>query len=122
MANIISKMYTMLLCTLFFTPLIPFSIILCMFSLIWGYSVEKYNLLRRHKVPEQMGPFIVTFMANLLPYMALLWSVTLILFFNTLYARYYSEYTFYLLGPIIVLTISLIFVLLPIRSCINRCI
>jgi len=122
MANIISKMYTMILCTLFFAPLFPISIVLCLASLLWGYGVEKYNLLRRHKVPEQMGPFIVNFMANLLPYMAFLWALSLVFFYNTLFSRYYEDYIVYLAGPILILVIVFIFLILPIRSCINRCI
>lgn len=52
MANVLANMCNLIMCCLFFAPLIPVSIPICMGGLLWGFIVEKYVLLKRHKVPE----------------------------------------------------------------------
>ena len=58
----------------------------------------------------------------MLPYFAFLWALSLVLFYNTLYKELYDKSAFkYVLPPLIILIAVIVFIILPIRSCINRC-
>jgi len=62
------------------------------------------------------------FIANLLPYFAFLWSLNLLLFYRTLYKNYYSvEYSDKLIVPYAIIATCSLFILLPVRTIINRC-
>lgn len=41
MANLLANMSNLIMCAFFFCPLIPLSIPICFFGLIFGYIVEK---------------------------------------------------------------------------------
>lgn len=73
-----------------------------------------------------MGAFMVTFIANMLPYFIFLWAISFTLFFNKLFTTQYPDDPDAGLKEIIpcfiALAIVIIFVILPIRTCINKCI
>lgn len=62
------------------------------------------------------------FIANLLPYFAFLWSLNLLLFYRTLYTEYTTDDPKNkLIVPYVIIGITSLFILLPIRTIINRC-
>jgi hypothetical protein len=75
------------------------------------------------RIPEQMSSMMSLFFSNLIPYFVFLWSLGLLLFYRTLYRDMYDvqEPFTKTLPALICLITALIFLLLPIRSCINKC-
>lgn len=74
------------------------------------------------RVPEQLSSLMPTFFANLIPYYALIWSLDLLLFYRTLFDELFGESSSVNAAPALgVLIFSIILILLPIRSFINRC-
>jgi uncharacterized membrane protein len=66
---------------------------------------------------------MVNFLANLIPYFCVMWSLTLLLFNQRLFSEQFGETeAFKLVLPPFILILSLVFILiLPIRTCINYC-
>lgn len=72
--------------------------------------------------PEQMSGLMAKFFANLLPYIAMLWSVVLVLFYRTLYKEVFGlEGVEIILPPLAAVALAGLLILLPIRTCINKC-
>lgn len=62
------------------------------------------------------------FMANLVPFFAFLWALSLVLFNKTLYESYYQgEAKQKLIVPIIIVAIAAFEQIIPIRTIINKC-
>jgi len=90
--------------------------------MILNYWANKYVFLRRMRVPEQLSSLMPTFFANLIPYFALIWSLDLLLFYRTLYNDLFNVSNSTKAAPALsVLIIAIIMILIPIRSCINKC-
>ena len=122
MANRFANTANLFLTAVFFHPLLPISIPIAFCGFLLSYWIDKTLLLRRHKIPEQMSGLMAKFIANLLPYFAFLWSLNLLLFYRTLYQEYYtSEPRNKLIVPYAVIGTTGLFILLPIRTMINRC-
>ena len=69
-----------------------------------------------------MSGLMPEFFANMVPYVAFLWSLELVLFFYTIQKdNFNSKNIKNLLGPLGALGFVGLFLLLPIRSCLNRC-
>ena len=77
-------------------------------------------------MPKQMGGLMIYFISNLLPYMIMVWALSLTLFYRTLFLEEYNSdhnLTFnHILPALIVLLVVIVFIILPIRTCINKCI
>lgn len=75
------------------------------------------------RTPEQMSSMMALFFSNLIPYFIFLWSLGLLLFYRTLYSDMFAvQQPFTKTFPaLVILVLALIFLLLPIRSCINKC-
>ena len=103
--------YTMLLfmTCIFFSFLSPILLVIGTFGAGYQFWIEKYVLLRRHKVPEVVGPQIAKFFSNLIPWAVLIWSTGVMGFTLTLSGG--SN----LLG-LIAFFIALTFIFVPIRS------
>jgi hypothetical protein len=122
MANRYSNTANLFLTAVFFHPLLPISIPIAFCGFIFSYWIDKTLLLRRHKIPEQMSGLMAKFIANLLPYFAFLWSLTLLLFYKTLYEDYHVDsQKRRLIVPYAIIGLTSLFILLPIRTIINRC-
>jgi len=80
MANRLANTVNIFLVCTFYTPLLPWAPLAAIFGLGLSYFIEKYLLLRRHTRPEEMSTASITFMANMLPYMVMLWAVSNLLF------------------------------------------
>lgn len=63
------------------------------------------------------------FIANLLPFFAFLWSLSLLLFYRTMYREYTNkdEITEKLIVPYAAIAFTSLMIILPIRTCINKC-
>jgi hypothetical protein len=69
-----------------------------------------------------MSGLMAKFIANLLPYFAFLWSLTLLLFFRNIYDEYdVKDPKTKLIVPYVIIGLTCLFILLPIRTVINRC-
>eukprot|EP00347_Sterkiella_histriomuscorum_P022863 403336874 len=122
MANRYSNTANLFLTAIFFHPLLPISIPIAMVGFIFSYWIDKSLLLRRHKIPEQMSGLMAKFIANLLPYFAFLWSLNLLLFYRTLYKEYYEDDPRQkLIVPYAIIGLTSFFIILPVRTIINRC-
>mmetsp|Transcript_22773 Transcript_22773/g.21976 ORF Transcript_22773/g.21976 Transcript_22773/m.21976 type:complete len:167 (-) Transcript_22773:573-1073(-) len=121
MSSRLSTNCNMLVVSLFFSPLVPMSIPLCFLGMTYAYLVEKYLLLYRHKIPEQLSSKLVGFLANLIPYFCLLWSFSLLIFNQRLFSQQFgsADALKKILGPLILLIIIVVLLFLPIRTCIN---
>jgi len=47
---------------------LPIISVICFFGGIFQYWIEKYLLLRRHKIPEQIGPTMAEVFGNMIPF------------------------------------------------------
>jgi hypothetical protein len=65
-------------------PLIPF---VAFGGSVFQYMVDKYLLLRRCKVPEQMGPSIAQTFSTLLPFGCVIYATSLLYFANINYSN-----------------------------------
>jgi hypothetical protein len=101
---------------------LPISIPIAFVGLLLNYWVSKYILLRRMRIPDQMSSLMPTFFANLLPYFAFIWSLDLLLFYRTLYRElFFLEKFSKVLPALVILAFTILMILLPVRSCINKC-
>jgi hypothetical protein len=122
MANIFANAGNLLLTAFFFHPLLPLSIPIAFVALTFLYWVNKYLLLWRVKRPDEMSGLIANFFANLLPWLALIWSISLALFYRTIFSDLMELPGKKREIPMwVMLGYSAIFALFPIRVCINRC-
>ena len=85
MADVFANAGNLLLTAFFFHPLLPLSIPIAFVALFLSYWVNKYLLLKRVKRPEEMSGLMANFFANLLPFLALIWSLSLVLFYRTIF-------------------------------------
>lgn len=122
MANCFSNVANLLLTTIFFHPLLPLSIPIAFCGLVMNYWANKIVLLRRSRTPEQMSGLMAKFFANLLPYIAMLWSVVLLLFYRTLYRDLFDNEDFAkVVPPLAAVVLAGLLLILPVRTCINKC-
>jgi hypothetical protein len=122
MANVFANSGNLLLSAFFFHPLLPLSIPIAFIAMTFSYWVNKYLLLRRVKRPEEMSGLIAIFFAKLLPWLALIWSLSLALFYRTIFTDLMNIKEKGKLVPMwVMLGYSAIFALFPIRIFINRC-
>jgi hypothetical protein len=82
MANNLAGIANLILTTIFYAPLIPLSIPICLAGLLCRYWVDKFNLLKVCRVPEVMNGVLAKFVSNMIPYFAILWSLSYVLLFD----------------------------------------
>ena len=98
---------------LFYCHLNPLLLIVGMAGIVWQFWTEKYVLLRRHKIPEVVGPHIAMFFANSIPYCLLIWSLAV-------FGMTMEVSDGYQWGGIFQVILCVIWLLIPVRS-ILRC-
>lgn len=74
-ANNLSSFFTLIATCLFYAPIIPLAIPICFVGALLSYSVHKYMLLRKHKVPEMLTRTLGTFFANMMPLIILVQGI-----------------------------------------------
>lgn len=72
----------MIITSLWFSPIIPQAIPLAFLSTFLTYWTTKYNLLRRHKMPDMFSELMATFFANMLPWIIFFWAISYSVFFE----------------------------------------
>ena len=82
-AQRLSSSMLLLMVSCFYVVLLPLAPIICLFGGIYHYWINKYMLLRRHKIPEQMGKDLELAFRRLLPLVMLLLSIGQFLFANS---------------------------------------
>jgi hypothetical protein len=101
MADIFSNSGNLVLTAFFFQPLLPISIPIALGGIIFSYWVNKvisflvkflkYLLLRRVKRPEELSGFMAIFFANLVPWIAFLWALSMALFYRNIFRDVFSR-------------------------------
>ena len=66
---------------MFYAPIIPQAIPMCLLSCFITYWTSKYSLLRRYRMPNMFGDLMATFFANLMPWVVLGCSIGAVFFF-----------------------------------------
>jgi len=62
------------------------------------------------------------FFANMIPYVALMWALALVCFTQSLLRDFFKDNDIiHLIGPLGSLLFVVLFLILPIRTCLNRC-
>ena len=68
---------------------------------------------------------MIYFIAGMMPFFIMIWALSLVLYFHTLFLNEYPDkpnYAFDLIiPPIVILGVVVFLIILPIRTCINRC-
>jgi hypothetical protein len=75
MAMLYSRTGMLYLLICFYTPMIPGIAMIGVLGIFLQYWVEKYLLLRRHKVPEAMGSAMAKFYSSLIPMGMVLYAI-----------------------------------------------
>ena len=70
----------LLFLTVFYCFPLPIMPVLAFFGTAFQYWIEKYLLLRRHRFPEQMGSMMAKTLSNSIPYVCLLYTLSLFVF------------------------------------------
>ena len=69
---------------LFYVPLVPLISVVWIFGIIYQYWIEKYLLLRRYKIPEQMGRHIASYFIKIIPFCMFLIALGQFIFISRL--------------------------------------
>ena len=102
--------------------MLPLSIPIGCGGLFLHYWSNKIIFLKRNRMPDQTSSLMVMFFANLLPYIALLWSLDSILVFRRLYRDvFYITQIVKLFPSIACIAFAILFILIPVRTMINNC-
>ena len=73
-------------------------------------------------MPDQMSSLMVKFFANLVPYIALLWSLDSILVFRRLYREVFYITNIVKVWPSLAcIVFAIVYIMIPIRTIINNC-
>lgn len=105
---------TLLFClTIFYTFPLPIMPFFAVAGTIFQYWLEKYLLLRRHRIPEQMGPTMAKTFSNMIPFFCFLYGMSLLIFTDIL-----SDGD-NIIG-LIAFLVTIVILLFPIRSLINK--
>ena len=120
MADLFANTANLFLVAIFYSTLSPILIPIAAIGMAYGYCVEKFMLLRIHKVPEQMSSLMTIVISNLLPYFALIWSLAYVLLYREMILNGDGTHDFNLLIlPLVTIGIVIVYILFPIRSAIN---
>jgi len=76
--------------------------------------------LRRIKRPEDMSGMMANFFSNLIPEIALIWALSLALFYRRIYADQFQDIEQKIIPTWVVLGFSIFFVMMPVRYLIAR--
>jgi len=114
MAQRYANTMLLFLMTVFYVYPMPIMPLLTMCGVGFQYWVEKYILLRRHKLPEQMGSTMAEVFSNMIPFFCFIYGISLLTFSNIL-----SEGDNSLIG-LIAFIITLGYFFLPIRFLIKK--
>ena len=122
MANLFANTANLFLVAIFYSTLAPILIPIAAIGMTYGYWIEKFMLLRVHRVPEQMSGFMTIFISNLLPYFALIWSLAYVLLYREMMEYHYGKQEAKkLIVPLATIGVVIVYILFPIRSAINKC-
>jgi cellobiose-specific phosphotransferase system component IIC len=85
------------LLVLTYSHILPVLPLIGFFGTIYQYWIEKYVLLKRHKIPEVVGATISKFFSNMIPYALVIYSLSI--FYQTMklsdYDNYHGQYQIY---------------------------
>ena len=98
----------LLFLTVFYSFPLPIMPVLAFFGTVFQYWLEKYLLLRRHRIPEQMGSMMAKTLSNSIPYVCFLYGLSLFVFTNIM-----SNGTNFV--GLIAFILSIWFILVPVR-------
>ena len=113
MPNRYSNSMNLFLLATFYAPILPIGLAIGFVGNMYSYWVDKCLLLRRHKVPEQMGSTMAKFFANFIPWCLIPFGVSNYTTWNRLGSGFNAaRFAF--------IWIVIVSIFLPIRTCINK--
>jgi hypothetical protein len=83
--NNISDLMNLILSCLFYAPILPFAIPLCMIGIILNYYISKFMLANMSKMPEDLDAYVTTFFADMLPWTTIALVVSYFVFAGAIY-------------------------------------
>lgn len=104
--------YLLLMVCFFYASLVPVISIICLFGVIYQYWLEKYLLLRRYKIPEEIGKEVAVAFTRFLPFCMFLYALGMFIFIGRLSEWNNSSIQFPLL-------ITAAYLILPVRILFN---
>lgn len=90
-ANNLSMYFSMISTCIFFAPILPIAIPVAFVGSVFFYGVQKYELLRVHKQPEQLNRQLGIFFAGMLPYLILVQAISFMVFLADLESSYNTQ-------------------------------
>lgn len=83
--NNISDFMNLILSCMFYAPILPLAIPMCMIGIIFNYYFTKLTLAWLSKMPEDFGKELTTFFADFLPYTTIALVVSYFVFATAIY-------------------------------------
>lgn len=83
--NNISDMMNLILSCLFYAPILPFAIPICLVGIIINLYASKCMLANLHKMPDDFGSALTTFFADLIPYTTIALVASYYIFSGAIY-------------------------------------
>jgi hypothetical protein len=123
MADIFSEAANLFLTAALFQPVLPLALPIAFAGFLITYWVNKYKLLYRVKRPDEMSDLLPMFFANLVPMIALLWALSMALFYNKGLKTYMNDdpdNDDYQIPIWITLGFAFLFNIVPISAMINK--
>ena len=118
-ADVISDYMNLIMTCMFYSSLIPHSIIVALVGSVIQYWSLKYQLLRRDKMPEMFSAFLATFFANCLPYIVFIQTVGMLVFMS-LVQEDDEEITDPKYAGVVAIVFALVCLCCPFRLMLNR--
>ncbi|CAI2376406.1 unnamed protein product [Moneuplotes crassus] len=114
MAQRYSDAMLMLCMVAMYTFVLPIIPVVALFGTLFQYSVEKYLLITRHKLPERLGSELASVYIEILPLIAVIYGFSVSFFGGLLVDQVIPTLNIFL-------AVSLIYFCLPIQSIIRTC-
>ena len=91
-ANNISNVMVLIMTCIFYSPIIPAAIPICLVGIVLWYWSNKYMLLRKHRMPTMYGELMATFFANMMPFVVLTWAIAYYVFISKIHEAYQDDF------------------------------
>mmetsp|Transcript_33747 Transcript_33747/g.52097 ORF Transcript_33747/g.52097 Transcript_33747/m.52097 type:complete len:370 (+) Transcript_33747:1480-2589(+) len=142
-ANNVANFMNLVMTCVFYCPIIPQAIPLACLGCFLNYWVFKFMLLRKHKMPDMFSELMAAFFANFMPWIILTWAIAYFVFLSKIRndyealfqstvkdlqgltpeeAKEYIVTTAIENSPMIALGFVIFCLILPIRTCISKCV
>lgn len=91
--NCISDFMNLVLSCLFYAPILPFAIPMCLIGIILSYYLTKFTLANLSKMPEDLGKELTMFFVDMLPWTTIALVVSYFVFSGAIYETVEEQYS-----------------------------